>query len=481
MSANSIRVLRGGTEFAYGFVFGTGTGWEGFAGDLVAGMVFVGDLRDIIKNLCYLAPGGEDPNWLDFTLAVTGLALDIGEIFSAGADTHLNFAVALFRSMLKKLSSPELRNLPQVKRIAAVITEVLFALLREWRMAARGTQFTLVGFSLWPLIKDLWLYVTEGLQIPTSRQELEDLAVTLPERIIPILSLLGNPAILSKLDLQEIGGMLRQYRRAGMGHGDIRRLIDEWTEISAGQRQRFSTDTIRSIGKVLTARWSSNWPVADAKITAKAAGGLGEYIARHGIAEGSKLLNRFQPSTSGKRAFQLLTNMDTAAKTARRLNQFPGAFDDLTHPLKGNRLQRQGAMHELDVLVRYRRFIREIQPRFPDARGVPQQGVDFIIEISGRRVFLEAKALYAIKPNSVKTNAGRIRKQFQDRFKPAGTAAGSGNFAIRYVFRDQRRPNGEEYLKALQKAVKDCIAKGILPANFKLRRRDVRFLGLPRP
>jgi len=95
-----------------GFVWGDGEGAAGIAGDFAAGMCFgIGDARDIIKNLAYIVPGGNDPDWTQFGFAVVGLATEFVPIAGEAPDAVVTSVKVIlprighgvFRNTLTKL------------------------------------------------------------------------------------------------------------------------------------------------------------------------------------------------------------------------------------------------------------------------------------------------------------------------------------------------------------------------------------------
>ena len=89
-------------NLAAGFLWGNGEGTEGFLGDVAAGIFIWGDVRDVIKELGKLAPGGEEPDWVNFGLSLGGLALEL----APGAGEALDAAIAVIKSALKRVPKP---------------------------------------------------------------------------------------------------------------------------------------------------------------------------------------------------------------------------------------------------------------------------------------------------------------------------------------------------------------------------------------
>ena len=147
------------------FIVGDSTTVPGMGADLVAGLVGWGDARDIVKNLAFLWPGGRDPNWGEFGLAVCGLALDVSQPFTAGATTPANAFIACVKIMLTKLD-PLIRVFPEAKRIAADLCELVMRVLQRLR-EMKILHLATAGFTVNELRKvvppDLVDYLFAGL------------------------------------------------------------------------------------------------------------------------------------------------------------------------------------------------------------------------------------------------------------------------------------------------------------------------------
>ncbi len=139
------------------FIVGDSQTVPGMGADLVAGLVGWGDARDIAKNLAFLWPGGRDPNWNEFTLAVCGLALDVAQIFSAGAAAAPNALIGCIKVMMKRLE-PFIDFFPQAARIASELADLARKVLIEMR-GARIAQGTTIVIT----INDLRQMVPAGL------------------------------------------------------------------------------------------------------------------------------------------------------------------------------------------------------------------------------------------------------------------------------------------------------------------------------
>jgi hypothetical protein len=446
-------------------------------------MIVIGDLRDVVKNLVYLIPGGEDPDWVNFGLALTGLALDVGEFFSAGADTPVNFAVAFFKTLLKKLQEAN-AAVGYARRTGAVFSAIVVSLLKEWRAGAFTAQLGLTAWSLWGSIQDLWEYLIDDLDIP---QLVVDLTAALrpaglPQaagaaadvakfltRVEALLALLENPGVRSLNDLRHVGGLLLRLKRAGLSPREIARLA------RALKRGGYSNETLRAIARAVTRRYG---PGATPRLTRKAVLGLAEFAQANGAAATNRLLKRRFPRTEeGEKAlFRLLTNIDTAKRVAVREGQ-PRALDKLTRRLTFGYGSFLGAYHELDAVARYRRRIQDLGTVFNG------EGVDYVLTTrrAGFEEWLECKGYVTTNPFFVKRNAKKVRRQFI-RFARRWRRENPPDvpLMIRYLFRGSYR-EGREYYKALLSAVQECRRRGIVPPDFKLPRSRVEFLGLPRP
>ncbi len=100
-----------------GFVWGDAEGIEGTAGDFAAGMAFgIGDARDILKNLGYLWPGGEDPDWAIFGFAVLGLATE----FAPGIGELPDAVITAVKVIL-----PKIKNGPFRRGLIRIVKEML--------------------------------------------------------------------------------------------------------------------------------------------------------------------------------------------------------------------------------------------------------------------------------------------------------------------------------------------------------------------
>ena len=126
------------------FVIGDSQSAPGMGADFAAAMVGWGDLRDIAKNLAYAWPGGRDPNWTEFGLAVAGLALDVATIFSGGGAAPGNAVLAAIKVMLKRLE-PFAQLFPQAKFLAGQLAELAQVVLirMRGRRVAQGATFSL--------------------------------------------------------------------------------------------------------------------------------------------------------------------------------------------------------------------------------------------------------------------------------------------------------------------------------------------------
>lgn len=112
------------------FLTGESQSWLGVIGDLAAGLLGWGDLRDIIIQLGYLVvDGGADFDWRIFALAVVGLALDVIQFFlPVAAVPNAFFAAA--KSLLLRLRKVPADEVRAAKVLAGDITERVFAVLR---------------------------------------------------------------------------------------------------------------------------------------------------------------------------------------------------------------------------------------------------------------------------------------------------------------------------------------------------------------
>lgn len=461
MSDDAIRIYRGESEAAYGFVFGTGTGWEGFAGDMIAGMVGIGDLRDIIKNLAYLAPGGEDPDWANFGLAVCGLVLSIGEIFSAGADTPENFLVSFLRALLARAKT--LKN----SRLASVIAEILITLVKEWRYIVKAVQHGLTVYSFWPTIEQLWNFLLHNKTIPRKVSEFAAFVNSLRDRFEVVLSLIMNP-IKAKKDLRWTGRLLREMQKTGLPDREIKRAI------LAMLKGRFTGEVVRVVGAMLDARRARG--LATGPVTEKMIRGFAHYVFLHGDAAAARFGARFRDE---RKLFRILTQIDTLYETLK--NKMPKAelaagMRRLTEPLRRPARNRQFAIHELEIACWFRRFLHTIQPMFRK-----KQGVDFILKIGKTLVWLEAKSYYTFTRFGRKQLKDKVRKQFirfveeQCRQKKV---ARLNSFAIQYVFRGAREHNSI-YAKAIEEAIAEVRHR--LPHGFSANNVRILYWGLPRP
>jgi len=439
LSPGAIRILRGSAEFAYGFLFGEGEGLEGFAGDLIAGMVLIGDLRDIVKNLCYLAPGGEDPDWINFTLAVAGLVLDVGEVFSGGADTPVNAFVAVLKVTAKKLRDV---NTPAARRVAAVIGELLLSLLKEWRTTLGTGQFVFTAWQFYPVIRDLYEYLQPALANPAL----------LPEYLEPVFAMIENPAGRSRKEFEIIGETLNTWRRSGMRPSRMAALVRKLKDTQRG----FDSRTLRRVLRSLHRRWPR-----DRNLTPKALLGLAEFARMFGSAKTSRLVKTFLDGGNVDDLIRVLHNIETAASWARR----KGQLDELRHltiGLSGPGNARLGAFLELEVFVMFRHRIFDLRPRIND-----RWGCDFRLDGD---VYVECKAWFEFSDELRK----KLIRQFIRFAKHWSTQGDFRRPRFRYVFIGVFR---REYYGALRQAMGLAKLNGYLPRWWRLGRRSFLWLG----
>lgn len=458
MSDTAIRIYREGGEAAAGFIFGTGEGISGMAGDMVAGMILIGDLRDILKNLCYLWPGGEDPDWVNFGLAVAGLVLDVGEIFSAGMDTPANFFVSFVKVLLKQDGLN--------KKVARIFVELLMLLIREWRAALRGGVFLFTAYSLYTVVKDLTEFMMEGLSLGSfGPKKILETVETLKTRFEILMELFSNSAIQMMEDIPVMGRFLKRLREGRLTDDEIRDLV------RYSKLDEVSTEVIRVMAKVIDVY--PNWKGMN--LTPRQLRGLGEFLQSHGPNGVHELLKRFHAFSDPKPLQIVLGNIEAAARCCREIkgDDWVRPFKDMTVPLTQRAWQKQGAFHELDVLSRYfhrlpdtnANRIVDIQPRWNG-----KQGVDFIIQDNdGRLYMLEVKSFFALDPSN---NSAKLHTQFNryiDNLARLDALGPRSPMPFRWVFRGEYEAEyWESLLATLAKA-------GKLPDGVQI---SAHFLGL---
>ncbi|MBL8909444.1 MAG: hypothetical protein JNM17_01960 [Archangium sp.] len=111
-----------------GLLFGEAETVGGFATDFAAGLLGWGDLRDVIKQLCFLVPGGEEFEWHQFTLALLGLGLDAAQ-FVAPQAAAPNAVLAVLKILLKRLQ-PFLHH-RAAREIAELLGKCTMAVLKR--------------------------------------------------------------------------------------------------------------------------------------------------------------------------------------------------------------------------------------------------------------------------------------------------------------------------------------------------------------
>lgn len=103
-----------------GFVAGDGAGIAGATGDILAGILIWGDVRDVVKNIALLWPGGGRPDWASFIFAAGGLAMELGPVVLEAPDG----ALAVCKVVIKRLGSDAKLSLHLVSVLKSSVKQI---------------------------------------------------------------------------------------------------------------------------------------------------------------------------------------------------------------------------------------------------------------------------------------------------------------------------------------------------------------------